>query len=286
MRTPTSTLIRLAGACGAFTTAAAAMAGPGPTSQVLLRDLDFINPIGSVTSFNSSYVNDSGSWMIETVTDGAPNDNTIVVRDGAIFVGENAAVAPPPAAISSFDSMRQNNSGNTGWNLFLRNMTSSTDSGVYFNTTLVIPESYISQATGLSPDTPYIGFFEVLMNDSNEMMVMASVDDPNIATTVDRAIVILQVDDDGVLLSETVLYKEGDVLPGQVESVVDFGTGPETMSFNNAGQVMFVADLNGATTADGVVYIDGTLIAQEGSPSPVAGRNWATLSTSVRPTPF
>jgi len=45
--------------------------------------------------------------------------------------------------------------------------------------------------------------------------------------------------------------------------------------------VMFIADLTGDTTVDGAVYVNGDLLAQEGSPSPVKGRNWLTLSSGV-----
>jgi hypothetical protein len=43
---------------------------------------------------------------------------------------------------------------------------------------------------------------------------------------------------------------------------------------------MFTVDGTGATTIDGGVFINSTLIAQEGSPSPIAARNWLTLTSS------
>jgi hypothetical protein len=111
---------------------------------------------------------------------------------------------------------------------------------------------------------------------------MASVDDPALASTVDRALVLAQVDGTGALLSETVVAKEGDALPGQLDLVADFGTGPHAFDFNDAGSALFIVDGDGATTTDGNVYLDTTLLAQEGSPSPVPGRNWLSLSTSQR----
>ena len=91
------------------------------------------------------------------------------------------------------------------------------------------------------------------------------------------------MDGSGALLAEKLYVKEGDSIAGQL--VTDFGTGPHSYAFNNAGQAMFVADLDGATTGDGVVAIsDGdstTVIAQEGTASGIQGRNWGTLSTST-----
>jgi hypothetical protein len=102
---------------------------------------------------------------------------------------------------------------------------------------------------------------------------VASVDDPEIATTVDRALVV--IDHSG----QTVVAKEGDILPGQSEAVADFGTGPHESAFSESESVLFFADLTGNTATDGVVYLNQTLLAQEGSPSPIAGRNFETLSS-------
>jgi len=282
MRMSIRNLSLAAGVCCGLA-AATAMAGPGPTMTVLSRDFDFIEPVGSVVNFNTVAVNNHGTWIIEVDTDN-PDTNTDVVllRNGTVLLREGDPIAPPGALLGSFDSININNSGNSGWNFFLSNVPTSQDSGVYFNTTLLIQEGDISQAAGFTPGTPYIGFFEVLINDNNDLMVMASIDDPNIDSTVDRAIVLLSLDAAGNLATETVLAKEGDILPGQTEPVADFMTGPHSMAFNNAGQVMYIADLAGNTATDGAVYIDHTLVAQEGSPSPLPGRNWRVLGSSAR----
>ena len=44
---------------------------------------------------------------------------------------------------------------------------------------------------------------------------------------------------------------------------------------------MFVPDLTGDATTDGAVYVNGELLAQEGNPSPIKGRNWLSLSAAV-----
>src|SRR6185503_6273773 len=156
----------------------------------LVREGDVVAGVGTVTSINAISVNNTGHWLVEADTDAAAND-VAVLRDGVVIHREGDRVPPPPALIGSFDSVRLNSAQNIGWNLFLSGMTTSTDSGVYFNTTLLIPESAISTAPQLSPNTPYIGWFEVRMNDSNQLMMVASVDDPAIASTVDRALVLV-----------------------------------------------------------------------------------------------
>ncbi len=44
---------------------------------------------------------------------------------------------------------------------------------------------------------------------------------------------------------------------------------------------MFIADLTGDTAVDGAIYLNSEPLAQEGSASPVEGRNWLSLSVAV-----
>jgi hypothetical protein len=141
---------------------------------------------------------------------------------------------------------------------------------------LVLQESFISTSPDFSPGTPYIGFFETYINESGSIMVIASIDDPNIASTVDRALV--RIDNPLGVFTETVLAKEGDeLLPGRFVS--DFGTAPHTASFNNNGDFMYYVDLDGDSTTDDTIWINNTLLVQEEDPSPIAGRTYASLSS-------
>jgi hypothetical protein len=101
---------------------------------------------------------------------------------------------------------------------------------------------------------------------------------------VDRALYILESDDAlGGITGFDVVVVEGEVIPGQAEAVQDIGTGPHQSAFTDGGRVMFFVDLEGSTAKDGAIYdydgLDRLLLAQEGNPSPVAGRNWLTLSS-------
>jgi hypothetical protein len=251
----------------------------------LIAEGDPLAGVGNVTSILNLTINDSGQWIVEVDTDNANTDiDGALVKTGALYLQEGQALAAPAGAlIDSFDTVNLSPTGHSGWNFFLDGTTGTgDDTGIFFDDILVLQEGTLSSSPSFSAGTPYIGFFECKINSANQILVVASVDDPAIATTVDRALVIMQVDGLGTLLSETVFAKEGDQLAGQVDLVSDFGTGPHNFDFNESGDILFVADLNGLTTTDGVVYLNNTLLAQEGSPSPVAGRNWLTLSSSTR----
>jgi hypothetical protein len=251
--------------------------------QPVLQDGDVVVGVGGVTSIDNVAVNESGQWILEVDTDNADtNVDGALVKDGSLLLQEGQALGlPVGASIDSFDTVNLDIGGHSGWNFFLAGTGGTTnDSGVYWDTTLLIQEGQLATALGFSAGTPYIGFFECKLSDTGTVLVMASVDDPLIASTVDRALVKLSVDPFGTLLGETLVFKEGDVLPGQSQPVTDWDTGPHGFALNDAGQVLHNADLAGDTAFNQALYLDGTLLAQKGFGSPVAGRNWLSLSSS------
>jgi hypothetical protein len=256
------------------------------TITPLVLEGDAVAGVGNVTIINNLAINDAGEWIVEVDTDGPTDSDAALIKNGALYLREFDPLASPPGAtISSFDAVNLNNAGNSGWNFFLDGTAGTgDDSGIYFNASLLLQESAISTSPDFSPGTPYIGFLDTeINNDGNgKILVIASVDDPAIASSVDRAIVILDHDGAGNLVSETVFVKEGDILPGQTEAVADVDTNPWEFAFNDAGSILFCADLAGATATDGALYVDNTLIAQEGSPSPVPGRNYEFILDRAR----
>ncbi len=271
----------------ALVSAEATHAGPAQpfTITQLVLEGEFIPGAGTVTFIDNLAVNNSGQWIVEADTNAPTDIESVLIRDGTLYLREGDSLdMPKGATIDSFDAVNINNLGIGGWNFFLDGTKGFfDDSGIYLNTELIIQESNISTADGFTPGTPYIGFFEAKINNNDppQLLLMASVDDPNIPSSVDRALVVVDLSGAGPSFTETVIFKEGDILPGQVEAIADFQTGPHDFAFNDLGDVMFVADLTGDTTVDGAVYVNGDLLAQEGSPSPVKGRNWRSLSAAV-----
>lgn len=251
--------------------------------QALVKEGDVVPGVGAVTTINNIAINDDAIWLVEADTNHADtNADEVLLRAGALYLREGDALAAPAGAtIDSFDAITIDNNGHSAWNFFLAGTGStSTDSGVFYDATLQIQESTVSTASGFSAGTPYIGWFEVKPNDAGSYLMVASVDDPAITSTVDRALV-LGVPAGGGPPAEAVVWKEGDVLPGQTEFAADFGTGPHSFAINDTLQILFFVDLNGDTTKDGVLYLGTSIVAQEGSASPISGRNWLSLSSAV-----
>jgi hypothetical protein len=252
--------------------------------SVLVQDGDAVAGVGNVTSVANAVVNDCGDWLVEADTDNPNLDfDGVVVRSSAPYLQEGQPLASPlGAAIDSFDDLSLNDAGATSFNFFLDNLTSTTDSGVYFDTTLVLPEDWTSIAPQFSPSTKYRGFFGTQINDTNRILVVASVDDPAIPSTVDRALVIARVDLAGNLISETVLAKEGDVLPELApDAITDFGTNPHEFEFNDLADVLYTADLSGATTANVALMLNTKKLARRGDVSPFGGRTWDSVGLAL-----
>jgi hypothetical protein len=246
----------------------------------VLVEGDAVPGVGLVTSISHLALNDRGELLLEADTDQPDTDtDSVVLLDGALLYREGQALgAPAGALLGSFDSLSLNTAGQLGQNHFLDGVPAGADSGVYFDAQLLIQEGAPLVAAGITPGSPFLGFFDVKLNDAEELLLIATIDDPALPTSVDQVLLRLVVSG-GALQSIDVIAKEGDLLPGQTEVVSTFGTSPHQSAFNDQGEVLFFADLGGATALDGVLYLGGTLLAQEGAPSPLAGRNWASLAS-------
>lgn len=287
-------------ALGTMALLGAAPAGPRDLAiTALVLEGDTIPEIGLVTSIDNIAVNDSGQWLVEADTDhGNADADGVLIRNGQLYWREDADLkAPHGARLDTFDSITLNNAGHGGFNFFLAGTGGmDDDSGVYGDffgpgsdpfeaTVLVVQEG--EEAPGLTPGTPFIGFFDVKINNVDHLLCVASVDDPDIPSTVDRALYILESDaDDGGITAYTLIAKEGDILIGQIEGIDDFETGPHESAINDSDYLLFGADLTGDTTRDGVIYLfdpfadENVLIAQEGDLSPIPDRYWNSLSSS------
>ena len=279
---------------GVLLTPASLASGPRSyTIMPLVLEGDSVVGVGQVTAIDNVAVNNTGQWLVEADTNNPNTDaDSILLRNGVLVMREGDPVsAPAGATLDSFDSVTITDGGHSGFNFFLDGTNDIfDDSGVYAflgpgsdpftDPVLVVQES--QPAPGLTKGTLFIGFFDVKINNADQLFVTASVDDPNIPTSVDRALYILESDPQrGGITGFEMFAAEGDILRGQSEVVADFGTGPHASAFNDLGQVLLFADLAGSTATDGTIYFyDGgfTLLAQEGSASPVTGRNWLSLS--------
>ncbi|MEM6675612.1 MAG: hypothetical protein AAF726_22365 [Planctomycetota bacterium] len=252
------------------------------TLSIVVSEDDVIPGVGEISRIDGVSIASDGTAFIEVDTDNPDTAaDSVLLRNGVLFLREDQALPLPPGArLGSFDGISAGPGGTVAMNLFLDGTTGTSDnSGIYFGDTLVLQEGTASNAAAFAPGTDYIGFFDAQFGAPDEILVVASVDDPTITSSVDRALVVLTIDGAGNLLGESVVALEGEILPGQTEPIADFETGAEESDINASGQVIYGVDLAGDTATDRALYLDGTLLAQEGSPSPIPGRNWGSLTS-------
>lgn len=248
---------------------------------VLTLEGDGLSTGFAVSSVGNIAVNDAGYWVAEVDSDNpdTASDAVIIDAGGVLHVEGDGLAAPAGAAIGGFDDLSLNRAGLVGWNLFLDGTPSSSDdSGLFVGGTLLAQESQLVTYPSAGAGTPWIGFFGAKLNDTGAYLAMTSVDDPLVASSVDRALVLFTPDGLGGI-DQRAIAVEGDILPGQTEAVADLGTDPHDWDLNNAGQIAYQVDLTGDTAVDIAVYLDGALVAQEGDPSPLSGRNLESLSS-------
>jgi hypothetical protein len=216
--------------------------------------------IGNYTVFDNVLVNNAGDWLIAATTNAFdPDANSVVVKNCVQVRAENDPATPLVGLnIGLPQELSLSNSGDVWYQFSLRNATSSTDSAIDLNGNVVIQEG--GPAAGFSAGTNFIGFFRVYAGADKQALMIGTVDDPLITSTVDRGLYRL----DGVgpgftTVTQTLLAKEGDVLPGQTNPLTDFITSFHEAAMSQSGTPMFKASISGAGTA---MYIGSTLLAQ------------------------
>ena len=251
----------------------------GQTVSVLLYQGQQVGSVGQVTTIDNLAVNDSGHWIVEVDTNNpVTTADSMMVMDGAMYLREDQSLAAPTGAtIGFFDSVNLNASGHSGWNFELRNTVPS-DQGLYFDTTLVLRRGTISTASGFSPNTPYLAFSEAAINDSNQILVCARVDDPGIPNATNFAMVRVDYNAAAGMYSEVVLSKQGELVPELGGGITDFATARETMAISNNGDAVFVALVG---NYGGVFRANGSgrwTLAADGGASPIPGRSWRSMA--------
>lgn len=245
--------------------------------EIVAEQDDVVTGVGEIDVFDNLVVNDNGEVVLIVDTDGITTSDEAIL-DGLLSVilqEAQALAAPAGATVKGFDSLTLNDLGESFWNLTLDGTAGSTDdSGLYFGDTLVIQEGDVSTATGFSSGTVYKNFRELKFNDNRKALVVLTVDDPGVGSTSDRAMMRIEVDGSGNLVSETVIAKETSMLPG-ITSVADFAQNPDQLAINNADQVMFIATGGGVS----ILYQDSTPLIEANTPSPVAGRDYSSQTS-------
>jgi hypothetical protein len=255
-------------------------------SSVLLRVGDQVPGAGAITDIESIEVTSNGSWMALVRTDD-PVARTVLFIYGAPHL--MAGASPPSLGGATLAEL-----GPPTWDLFQFPIYVARLSGgpsaqaVMFDqqVQLLAGQSATVFLSQLPAGSTWRRFDDVHFGWNEGYYLLRGAIDDAVGGTADRSFAAaVWMSYPGIIGQIVVLALEGELAPGLARAIdtVRAGAGQARMGRSGA-RAVWSCDLEGSTSDDGCVYFTqfwpqmvSTLIAREGSPSPVAGRAWGAL---------
>jgi len=245
------------------------------TPAALVKAGDAIPGLGLVTQIGTVQVLDSGSWF--SLVD---SDNPVVTEDGSLLgdaglvlrEGERLA-APFPLVLDEFGSVHVSPSGNVA--ACLRISAAGNTAGLVWNR---VPMALVDTPLVdplLGANSRWLSFDVCKINAANDVFVLGDVSNPDVTGPREGTLCRFRVDGSGNVLASEVLLTKGQFLAALGTTVSDVPNTEHSLSVNDRGDWMTL--VQGLGGANAYVINGTTVVAREGAPSPVAGRNWSLL---------
>lgn len=264
-----------------------ALAAPAAaqTPTVLYRGGDAIGPgLGRVADVGRFAITDLAEWIVVLRSDALDEaEDDVMLRNGIPTLQEGIPLAQPAGCfLDELGSVTLNRFGHSAWGLTVTPRGGTPLSALYFGTRLLAAEGDPVGVPGYSRTAVWRGFDGgTRIDDHGRVLVAGTVDDPVIPGAEDDALVLFEVDATGAVVGRRDVAHEGLLLPGQTETVRVLPSRETAMALNGRGEAMFVVGTNASNDTDRAIYVNETVVAQEGGPSPVAGLAWRELGTAA-----
>jgi len=262
--------------------AALALIAPATAQTIttLALEGDNIAGVGNITNIERMSVNSSGDWVVEVDTDN-PNTNLdhAILSSVGYSNSEGLPLATPAGAtLFSTSSVALADGGDLGFTFWLGGtVASAANQGVYWNDSLVLQKGSITTAPGFGAVTEIIRLENSILNNSDQFLLAVGVNDPGLPSTFDRAILRLDTDGVGGLVSQTAVVKKGDLRGSGPFPISNLNTSRGSYDMNDSGSAIYVAHMTTGGGGDSGVFLDATTLAEEGQPSPILGRTWTDV---------
>ncbi|QDU65600.1 hypothetical protein [Engelhardtia mirabilis] len=280
-RTARRLTVATAFAAGPF--AAVAAAGDWVFEPVVLKD-DTVAGIGLVDGITDLALNDNGNWAI-AVNTSFPDTfaNSVVLIDGAVYYREGDPVPGVlDTGLNGFGQLSLDDTGKLASDLYTWPLSGGFNAEiVHWGGHELFRSGDNAPATSYGQGALWASFSQVLNNSSNQILLHASVDDPNTAAVYDQGLHLMTLDDAGSVLVDVLMSKTGDnvtTASGATQSVESIHGGPHSKAISENGICMWLVDASGPAAFEISALINGTPVVQEGGPSPLLGRTWKDLS--------
>jgi hypothetical protein len=267
--------------------AALAGAAQAQSPTVLLRVGDPVPGAGKISDIEAIEVNPAGRWMAIVHTDDPVAHTVLYTSYGPFTQVGNSPTMLGGASIAALDAPT--------WDMFevptyiARLSGGSAAQAVMFSHSVqfLTGQSATYYTAQLPTGSIWRRFDELHFSfDAGGYLLRGAIDDP-LAGAFDRSVaaVAWHAGSIGALGDVDVVALEGELAPGLARAIdqVRSSSGSARLS-RHSDRVLWSCELDGPIGDDSCVYLSvfwpaasSTLIAREGSPSPVAGRAWGAL---------
>ena len=280
---------RLVCIAGTLALASASLASPpSRVRAVLLEGQTFSLPQGgsaTVRSINDVFVNSRGDWIALT-NQFSSTDPEMAIVNGVVVYAEGQPIEAP-TGFPTVRSWASNlpaiaNNGDIAWNLSTV-LGSSVEGGLRISGAI----AWAFYEGDTFNDGPFLygqwsSVPDVKINDNRQVFIVASMDVFGLGSSIDRAFVRVTLNGDGVVSESVKLLGFGDTIPGYPGETMTGGyVGELHNAFNNAGDWIASPIFSGDAARSDLVVKNNQILLQEGSPAPIAGRNWGSLAGFV-----
>lgn len=252
-----------------------------------IRTPDSGEPIVRVTGIKSVSIANDGNCVFVVTTTGSTYSQATVVLSPA----ENRAIYHVSTAINPVGA----DANNIIQAAIAVNGTTAQVVGYAFGSGLVVDDSSIVEtgavtaAPEFTANSEYLSLRAIAMNNSNQILASATMDDSAITGASDESLLLLEFDGNGDLVSEEAIIKEGDIIafapPSPVPTVVAATLPISNRGFaiNDQGDVVYrVFGDQGSSTSipdTTVIFMNDIIYARSGGAAP-GGGSWGDLSLS------
>jgi hypothetical protein len=251
---------------GAQTTGAAQLEG------------DTIIGLGSVANVGTTVINDQAMWVTLTDTDYPDLDrDEALVRNGFVTLREGSNLFSPPGAnLDTFKSFWLTDNGDLAIIADVDGVPTANNSLLLWNTIPLAQKALAFDTPDVPAGTTWSLFDTVKINDSNTVVVLGEIRRPG-STRGEDVLARYQLDSLGNVLSTNVLAVKDQFIPVLSDLVKSLGNTEHAVALNKHGDFITFVDTVASDAAAYLINMD-TILALEGSPSPIPGRTWVQLT--------
>lgn len=251
------------------------------SSTLLLREGDPVPGGDHLTRVLGSWIDDKGSWLALVDSDRANvTEDALLLGNGAELLREGMALAEPAGStLDEFASTWRSQDGLSAIYRVRLAFPQINLSGLYHEERLLALEDGPVDAPEVPAGTSWVRFDALKSNGDGTILALGEIANPSVPGPREDALVRFRLDANGALLSTNVVLQEG--LPNRVMGgvVTLLGNTEPALAVNKRSDFLTMVM---TTAGTGILLNLDTVLARDGAPAPIPGRNYRLLGAFPR----